>query len=143
MALPASWSRNAAPWVNCPGRRACLGDRGLVPLGVYLLPELRLRLRPTLPFCSYESRCREVADHKSRPVLSRRERSLATIAMMTALGNEFAIREHVIMGLDSFGLSREEICEVMIQAAIYAGFPAAMQAFEIATDVFAQRDAAA
>ena len=40
-----------------------------------------------------------------RPVLSRRERSLATIAMMTALGNEFAIREHVIMGL---GLLRPE-----------------------------------
>ena len=77
-----------------------------------------------------------------RPVLSRRERSLATIAMMVALGNEFAIREHIIMGLDSFGLSRTEICEVMIQGAIYAGFPAAMKAFEIATDVFAERDAA-
>ena len=77
-----------------------------------------------------------------RPALSRRERSLATIAMMAALGNEFAIREHIIMGLDSFGLSREEICEVFIQAAIYAGFPAAMKAFEIATDIFAERDAA-
>lgn len=75
-----------------------------------------------------------------RPVLNRRERSLATIAMMTALGNEFAIREHIIMGLDSFGLSREEILEVMIQAAIYAGFPAAMKAFEIATEIFAERD---
>ena len=77
-----------------------------------------------------------------RPVLSRRERSLATIAMVTALGNEFAIREHIIMGLDSFGLSREEILEVMIQAAIYAGFPAAMKAFEIATEIFAERDSA-
>ncbi len=78
----------------------------------------------------------------ARPVLTRRERSLSTIAMMVALGNEFAIREHVIMGLDSFGLSREEICEVIIQAAIYAGFPAAIKAFGIAIQVFADRDEA-
>ena len=73
-----------------------------------------------------------------RPGLSPAQRSLATIAMMAALVRPDELRVHIGMGLDN-GLEPEEIGEVLLQCAVYAGFPAAVRAFEIAADVFDDR----
>jgi 4-carboxymuconolactone decarboxylase len=78
-----------------------------------------------------------------RPGLDLRSREIATIAALTALGNaQPQLKVHIEAGLN-VGLSRQEITEVMIQMAVYAGFPAALNGLFAAKEVFAARDLAA
>jgi 4-carboxymuconolactone decarboxylase len=76
------------------------------------------------------------ADVWDRPGLDRRTRSAITLAMLTALRAEGEIAMHVRAALRN-GLSREEIVEVLLHAAVYAGAPAANAAFKIADEVLA------
>lgn len=77
----------------------------------------------------------------SRPSLARRDRSLVVIALLTALGRERELRAHVAGGLHH-GLAREEIDEILLQTAVYAGVPFALGAVAVANEVFAARDGA-
>jgi len=72
----------------------------------------------------------------SRPGLSKKTRSLLTLCMLIALDREPELRMHLKAAL-SMGITREEIQEVLLQAAIYCGVPAANAAFHAAEDVFA------
>ena len=76
----------------------------------------------------------------SRPGLTRHTRSLLTVGMMVALNRSEEFRMHVRAALRN-NVTREEIQEVLLQAAIYCGVPAANQAFHIAQEVFAEMDA--
>lgn len=78
----------------------------------------------------------------ARPGLSRRERSITTLASLTTGGHENEIAMHVRAALRN-GLTRDEIAEVLLHTALYAGLPAANSAFAIAREVFAEQDAAA
>lgn len=78
----------------------------------------------------------------ARPGLSRRERSIATLASLTTGGHENEIAMHVRAALRN-GLTRDEIAEVLLHTALYAGLPASNAAFAIMRAVFAERDAAA
>ena len=71
----------------------------------------------------------------TRPGLERRTRSCITLAMMIALHREDEFKLHVKAALNN-GLSRDEIKEVILQSAVYAGVPAANSAFHWAQDVF-------
>lgn len=75
----------------------------------------------------------------NRPGLVRRERSLIVLAIAAALGSWGEFRLHVRGALNN-GLSRDEIKEVLLQTAIYAGIPAANHAFKEAAMVFAEID---
>lgn len=78
-------------------------------------------------------------DIYSRPGLDLRAREIATIAALTALGNAAPQLEvHIEAGLN-VGLTREEIVEVVMQMAVYAGFPAALNGLLAAKEVFAAR----
>ena len=78
-------------------------------------------------------------DIYSRPGLDLRAREIATIAALTALGNASPqLKVHIEAGLN-VGLSREEITEVMMQMAVYAGFPAALNGLFAAKEIFALR----
>ncbi len=78
-----------------------------------------------------------------RPGLDLRSREIATIAALTALGNaQPQLKVHIEAGLN-VGLSRQEITEILIQMAVYAGFPAALNGLFAAKEVFAARDLAA
>jgi 4-carboxymuconolactone decarboxylase len=82
-------------------------------------------------------------DIYSRPGLDLRSREIATIAALTAMGNaQPQLKVHIEAGLN-VGLSRQEITEVLIQMAVYAGFPAALNGLFAAKEVFAARDLAA
>ncbi len=70
----------------------------------------------------------------TRPGLAKRDRSLIVLAMMTALGRWEELKLHLKGALNN-GVTAEEIKEVLLQAAIYAGVPAANTAFHIASDV--------
>jgi 4-carboxymuconolactone decarboxylase len=69
----------------------------------------------------------------SRPGLDRKTRSLINLAMLTALNHQHELRLHVKGALRN-GATRDEIREVLLQAAIYCGVPAAVDAFRSATE---------
>jgi 4-carboxymuconolactone decarboxylase len=74
-----------------------------------------------------------------RPGLPRKTRSLLTLAMLVAQNREPEFRMHLKAAL-SLGVSRDEIQEVLLQAAIYCGVPAANSAFHAAQEVFEHLD---
>jgi len=73
----------------------------------------------------------------SRPGLSRPERSMITLAMLAALQHENELAMHVRAALRN-GLSPEQIQEVLLQVAVYAGVPAANRAFAVAQRVLSE-----
>lgn len=75
----------------------------------------------------------------SRPGLTLRERSLVTIAMLSALGHEGELAMH-IRATRNTGATQDEVREVLLHTAVYAGVPAANTAFKIAKEIFAQKD---
>ena len=77
----------------------------------------------------------------TRPGLPRHTRSLLTIGLMVALNRADELKLHVRAAFNN-GVTKDEIKEVILQCAIYAGVPAANTAFHLAEDVFAQMDAA-
>lgn len=77
----------------------------------------------------------------NRPGLERRTRSLLNLAMLTALNRPHELKLHLIGALNN-GVTRDEIREVLLQAAIYCGMPAAIDSFRIAREVFRERDGA-
>ena len=77
----------------------------------------------------------------TRPGLPRRTRSLLTIGLMVALNRPDEFRLHLRAAFNN-GVTREEVREVLLHCAVYAGVPAANAAFHMAEDVFAQMDAA-
>lgn len=77
----------------------------------------------------------------SRPQWSKRERSMVTIALLAALGQDDEVAMHV-RATRNTGASREDILEALLHVAIYAGVPAANHAIKIAKGVFNEMDAA-
>ncbi|MBU6440487.1 MAG: 4-carboxymuconolactone decarboxylase [Betaproteobacteria bacterium] len=73
----------------------------------------------------------------SRPGLARRDRSLLNLAMLTALNRPHELRVHLRGALNN-GLSKDEIKEVFLQAAVYCGAPAALDSVRVAREVFAE-----
>jgi 4-carboxymuconolactone decarboxylase len=71
----------------------------------------------------------------NRPGLSRKSRSMLNLAMLTALGKDHELKLHIRGALNN-GLTKDEIKEVFLQAAVYAGVPAAVAAFRAAKEVF-------
>jgi 4-carboxymuconolactone decarboxylase len=77
-------------------------------------------------------------DIYSRPGLDLRSREIATIAALAALGNAAPqLKVHIAAGLN-VGLTRTEITEILMQMAVYAGFPAALNGLFAAKEVFAR-----
>jgi 4-carboxymuconolactone decarboxylase len=82
------------------------------------------------------------ADILSRPQLALRDRELATVAALTAMGDAPAqLKAHIVGALNA-GLGRQEVVEVISQMAVYAGVPAAIRGLQTAKEVFAAQDAA-
>jgi len=82
-------------------------------------------------------------DIYTRAGLGLREREIATIAALAALGNAAPqLKVHIEAGLN-VGLEEKEIVEILIQMAVYAGFPAALNGLFAAKEVFQARRPAA
>ena len=78
----------------------------------------------------------------ARPALDLKSREIATVAALTALGNAGPQLKIHIQGALNVGCTREEVVEVIIQMAVYAGFPAAINGLFTAKEVFQERDRA-
>lgn len=77
----------------------------------------------------------------SRETISLRERSMLTIALLAALGQDDEVAMHV-RATRNTGASKEDIKEALLHVAIYAGVPAANHAFKIAAKAYAELEAA-
>ena len=77
----------------------------------------------------------------TRPGLPRKTRSLINIAMITALNRPNELKLHIKASFNN-GASKEEIKEVLLQAACYCGVPAGIDSFRIAREAFAELEAA-
>jgi 4-carboxymuconolactone decarboxylase len=75
----------------------------------------------------------------TREGLSRRDRSIINLAMITALNRPAEVRLHV-RGAINNGVTRDEIREVLLQTAVYCGVPAALDSFKVARDVLREID---
>jgi len=75
----------------------------------------------------------------TRDQIDRRSRSMITLAVLTALGREHEIAMHVRAAIGN-GLTREEIGEVLLHTAVYAGLPASNRAFAIAQQALDELD---
>lgn len=73
----------------------------------------------------------------TRDGLSRKERSMLNLAMLTALNRPHELKMHVKGALRN-GLTKEQIREVLLQTAIYCGVPAAVDAFRTAKEAIAE-----
>lgn len=86
-------------------------------------------------------RLAEFANHifslYARPALDQKTRSLCTIAALTVLGYTDELKLHLYGALNN-GATPEEIKEVLMQMAGYGGFPCAVNAFQVAEQVFAK-----
>jgi 4-carboxymuconolactone decarboxylase len=74
----------------------------------------------------------------NRPGLDRKTRSIINLSMLTALNRPHEVKLHVLGALNN-GLTKAEISEVFLQAAIYCGVPAAIDSFRIAREVFKEQ----
>jgi 4-carboxymuconolactone decarboxylase len=104
------------------------GEQAASPLGDWnaIAPDMR---RYIVEFVA--------GDILSRPGLDAKSRQLATVAMLAAMGHapdEF--RMH-LAGALRLGWTRAELVEVLLQSAVFAGFPAALNALKLASEVFA------
>lgn len=78
-------------------------------------------------------------DIYSRPQLDLKAREIGVVAALTALGNAAPQLKVHIHGALNVGCTREEVVEIIMQMAVYAGFPAALNGLFAAKEVFAER----
>jgi 4-carboxymuconolactone decarboxylase len=78
----------------------------------------------------------------SRPNITRRERSMITIALLAALKQDEEVAMHIRASVNT-GATRDDIREALLHVAIYAGVPAANHAMKIARKTFDEIDAQA
>ena len=79
-------------------------------------------------------------DIYSRPGLDLKSREIAVVAALTAMGNATPQLKVHINGALNVGCTKEEVIEVIIQMAVYAGFPAALNGLFAAKEVFKERE---
>ena len=74
-----------------------------------------------------------------RPQLSKRDRSLVTCAVLTALHRPDQLRYHIGLALDN-GVTKDELSEMITHVAFYAGWPASVSAATVATEVLGAKE---
>ena len=74
----------------------------------------------------------------ARPGIDRKMRSILNVAMLTALNRPAQLKSHINGALNN-GASMEELQEILLQAAVYCGLPAAIDAFRIAEEILKER----
>ena len=95
----------------------------------------RERIRGTVPKLAEISDTLIYGEVWERPQLSKRDRSLITVAALMAMGREAQLEGHMARALQN-GVTKDEISEVITHLAFYSGWPTAMTAALVAKGVF-------
>jgi 4-carboxymuconolactone decarboxylase len=98
----------------------------------------RNKIRPVVPKLHELIETTIYGDIWERPELSKRDRSMITIAALIGMRQTDQLRSHLEKGLDN-GLTADEISEVITHLAIYAGFPASLSAALVAEPLLRER----
>ena len=98
----------------------------------------RERLRPIVPKLIDLTEKVVFGDVWERPELSKRDRSLITVAALTALYRPEQLRGHIGRALTN-GVTKDEISEIITHLAFYSGWPSAISAADIAREVFEEQ----
>jgi 4-carboxymuconolactone decarboxylase len=98
----------------------------------------RDRVRKTVPALVEYTENLLYGDVWERPALSKRDRSLVTVAALIATYRPEQLSVHIGRALEN-GVTREELAEVITHLAFYSGWPAAMSGAQVATEVFEAR----
>jgi len=94
-----------------------------------------------IPLAEFAPKLSELTRHMlfgdvwERPELSKRDRSLITVAALVALNRQEQLRFHLNRALEN-GLKKEELIEAITHLAFYSGWPTAMNAITVAKEVF-------
>ena len=118
-------------------------DRGLATMRKMFGPGIDLALKsleaasPDLARCLVEF---PFADVYTRPGLDLKTREMLTVAALTVLGYPQAELKDHIRGALNVGCTPGEVLEIILQMAIYAGFPAALEAVKTAASVFGEKE---
>lgn len=118
-------------------------DRGLSKMNTIFGPAMESKLKdlsatsPDLERCLAEFPFGEIY---TRPGLDLKTREMLTVAALTVLGYPQAELGDHIRGALNVGCTRDEILEIILQMAVYAGFPAALEAVKTAASVFSSND---
>jgi len=121
-------------------------DCGLATLQAIFGPGIESALKglaatsPELVRCLVEF---PFGDIYPRPRLNLKTREMLTVAALTVLGYPQAELKDHIRGALNVGCTRDEILEIILQMAVYAGFPAALEAVKTAASVFREKEVSA
>ena len=102
-------------------------------------PDIQTVMKEVTPHLATLTTDLVFGDIWEREGLSKRDRSLITVAVLTAMYRTDQLRGHIARALQN-GVTREEIGEVITHMAIYAGWPTAVNAARVAKEVFDQSD---
>ena len=121
-------------------RGVALGDLPRAPAaGDVSTPSALSRVYASVPRLGELRNSLLYGDVWKRPLLSRRDRSLITVAVNQALYVTNELRLHVARALDQNGVTPQELSEVILHVTFYAGWPAAVNAARLATEAFEAR----
>ena len=98
-------------------------------------PDVRQAMQEAAPRLAELTTDVVFGDIWERPGLSKRDRSLIIVAVLTALYRTDQLRGHIARALDN-GVTRDEIAEIITQMAFYAGWPTAVNAAVVAKEVY-------
>ena len=110
--------------------------RAVFGLGVESALQHLAATSPDLARCLVEF---PFGDIYTRPGLGVKTREMLTVAALTVLGYPQAELKDHIRGALNVGCTREDILEIILQMAVYAGFPAALEAVKTAASVFGEK----
>lgn len=142
--MPNNLSINVAESLNMPPDETRY-DRGLATMRKMFGPGIDSALQslqaasPDLARCLVEF---PFADVYTRPGLDLKTREMLTVAALTVLGYPQAELKDHIRGALNVGCTPDQILEIILQMAVYAGFPAALEAVKSAASVFGETDVA-
>lgn len=117
-------------------------DRGLATMRTIFGPGIDAALQTLVATSPDLARCLAefpFADIYPRPGLDLKTREMLTIAALTVLGYAQAELKDHIRGALNVGCTQDEILEIILQMAVYAGFPAALEAIKTAAAVFGEQ----
>jgi len=104
------------------------------------VPPARDEVRPVVPRLIELTERLLYPDIWERPGLSKRDRSLITVAALVALYRPDQLRSHTVRALAN-GVTKEELGELITHLAFYAGWPSAMSAARVVKQVFEEKPA--
>ena len=117
-------------------------DRGLGSMRTIFGPKIETALEGLAATCPGLARCLiefPLGDIYTRPGLDLKTREMLTVSALTVLGYPQAELKDHIRGALNIGCTSDEILEIILQMAVYAGFPAALEAVKTAASVFAEK----